>query len=68
MCASGTLAGKFAAFGWEAHEVNGHDIDALIQLFSALKASETKQPKVVIAHTIKGKGVHSWKTRLDGHW
>ena len=57
MCASGTLAGKFAAFGWEVHEANGHDMDALIELFSDLKASETTQPKVVIAHTIKGKGV-----------
>ena len=56
VCASGTLAGKFAAFGWEVHEVNGHDMDALIELFSDLKASETTQPKVVIAHTHQGQG------------
>lgn len=67
VCASGTLAGKFAAFGWEVHEVNGHDIDALIQLFSALKASETKQPKVVIAHTIKGKGVSFMEDQAGWH-
>ena len=66
MCASGTLAGKFAAFGWEVHEVNGHDMDALIELFSDLKASETAQPKVVIAHTIKARAFPSWKTKLVG--
>lgn len=67
MCASGTLAGKFAAFGWEVHEVNGHDMDALIELFSDLKASETAQPKVVIAHTIKGKGVSFMEDQAGWH-
>ena len=67
VCASGTLAGKFAAFGWEVHEVNGHDMDALIELFSDLKASETTQPKVVIAHTIKGKGVSFMEDQAGWH-
>ena len=67
VCASGTLAGKFAAFGWEVHEVNGHDMDALIELFSDLKASETAQPKVVIAHTIKGKGVSFMEDQACWH-
>ncbi len=67
VCASGTLAGKFAAFGWEVHEVNGHDMDALIELFSDLKASETAQPKVVIAHTIKGKGVSFMEDQAGWH-
>ena len=67
VCASGTLAGKFADFGWEVHEVNGHDMDALIELFSDLKASETTQPKVVIAHTIKGKGVSFMEDQAGWH-
>ncbi len=67
VCASGTLAAKFAAFGWEVHEVNGHDIDALIQLFASLKGSDTDQPKMVIAHTVKGKGVSFMEDQAGWH-
>ncbi len=67
VCASGTLAAKFAAFGWEVHEVNGHDIDALIGLFSELKASSSDQPKMVIAHTVKGKGVSFMEDQAGWH-
>ena len=57
VCSSGSLNDKFAAFGWEVYEANGHDIDELIKLFMELKTSSSDAPKVVIAHTIKGKGV-----------
>ncbi len=67
VCASGTLAAKFAAFGWEVHEVDGHDIDALISLFSSLKASSSDQPKMVIAHTVKGKGVSFMEDQAGWH-
>ena len=67
VCASGTLAAKFASFGWEVHEVNGHDIDALISLFASLKASDTDQPKMVIAHTVKGKGVSFMEDQAGWH-
>ena len=67
VCASGTLAGKFVAFGWEVHEVNGHDMDALIQLFAELKASTTPKPKMVIAHTVKGKGVSFMEDQAGWH-
>jgi transketolase len=50
------LAEKFRAFGWHVLEIDGHDIAAILD---ALRhASEVKgQPSVIIAHTIKGKGV-----------
>lgn len=67
VCASGTLAGKFEAFGWEVHEVDGHDIDALIALFGELKASSTEAPKMVIAHTVKGKGVSFMEDQAGWH-
>ena len=67
VCASGTLANKFAAFGWEVHEVNGHDMDALIKLFTELKASDTPEPKMVIAHTVKGKGVSFMEGQAGWH-
>ncbi len=67
VCASGTLSGKFAAFGWEVHEVDGHDVVALIALLNDLKASCSPLPKVVIAHTVKGKGVSFMEDQAGWH-
>lgn len=67
VCASGNLKDKFSAFGWEVHEVDGHDVDALIELLSALKASDTDAPKAVIAHTLKGKGVSFMEDQAGWH-
>lgn len=48
------LADKWRAFGWRVLEVDGHDFDALER---SLGAACSAGPSVVIAHTIKGKGV-----------
>jgi transketolase len=50
------FAEKWRAFGWHVEEVDGHDIGAIIE---TLKTSQgvKGQPSVVIAHTVKGKGV-----------
>ncbi|MFH1387074.1 MAG: transketolase [bacterium] len=48
---------KFKAFGWEANKVNGHDVAALYEKLSRLKKDESDFPKVLIADTVKGKGV-----------
>jgi transketolase len=50
------FAEKWRSFGWHVEEVDGHDIKALIATFEIVQ-SVTGQPSVVIAHTIKGKGV-----------
>ena len=49
------LAEKWRAFGWDVQEIDGHDIAAILAAFA--HAGETDQPSVIIAHTIKGKGV-----------
>jgi transketolase len=48
------LAEKFAAFGWETAEVNGHDAGAI---FAAAGNATGSKPLAVICHTVKGKGV-----------
>ncbi len=49
------LAAKWQAFGWGVTEIDGHDID---QILFALHWARTGQtPAVIVAHTIKGKGV-----------
>lgn len=52
----GELRSKWEAFGWHVIEVNGHSIPELIQAFNAAEQN-LKGPTVVIAHTVKGKGV-----------
>jgi len=52
------LVDKWKAFGWHVEEVNGHDIDAVIDKLVLCKQLEAAgQPQIIIAHTIKGKGV-----------
>lgn len=50
------LKDKWHSFGWHTEEVDGHDIEAVTQKINALKTIKTK-PTILIAHTIKGKGV-----------
>jgi len=50
------FATKWRAFGWHVEEVDGHDIGAIIETCKSVRAVKG-QPSVVIAHTVKGKGV-----------
>jgi transketolase len=51
------LAGKFSEFGWQASEMDGHDPDAVHANLLRLKRERGGVPKVVISHTVKGRGV-----------
>jgi transketolase len=46
---------KFAAFGWHVEWVDGHDLDELTEVLS--EAGRTGKPRVIIARTVKGRGV-----------
>ena len=50
------LAAKWSAFGWAVTEIDGHDISAILHAFRSA-AVTTGAPSVIIAHTVKGKGV-----------
>ncbi len=50
------LRGKWEAFGWHVIEVDGHNIESVIDAASMARAI-TNRPSVIIAHTIPGKGV-----------
>ena len=52
----GDIEAKFAAFGWEVVRVDGNDVEAILQTFSELRCV-TDKPKVIIADTVKGRGV-----------
>jgi transketolase len=60
------LVDKWRAFNWNVLEINGHDIKEILQALK--KAREIKgKPTVIIAHTIKGKGVSFMEGNVDFH-
>jgi transketolase len=61
------LAAKWASFGWSVHEVDGHDLGALVDLFSRFPDGSGK-PMAVVAHTVKGKGVSFMEDENDWHY
>lgn len=60
-----SLRDKFAAFGWHATEVDGHDISALSHLLKNVPDGSGR-PVAIVAHTIKGKGVSFMQD--DNNW
>jgi len=62
---SDRLAEKWRSFGWNVHEVDGHDIDQLITALTDNLPSE--MPTCVVAHTVKGKGVHFMENNNEWH-
>ena len=61
------LADKFRAFRWHVIETDGHDTPAVAAAFAAAAATPGR-PTVVIAHTVKGKGVGFMEGRLAWHY
>lgn len=59
------LAAKWEAFGWHVVEVDGHNIDAIIDA-CAMARAVVEKPTMIIAHTIPGKGVDYME--YDYHW
>lgn len=57
---------KFEAFGFNVIEVDGHNIQELISAFNDVK-SKKDMPSVIIAHTIKGKGVSFMEEKAEWH-
>lgn len=64
--ALGNLKAKWEAFGWFVTEADGHDIGRLIDVFRSIPLVPDK-PHVIIAHTIKGKGISFIENRVDWH-
>lgn len=61
------LPEKFSAFRWDTFEVDGHDHQALKSVFNKTHKLNSK-PKVIIAHTVKGKGVSFMEDKLLWHY
>lgn len=53
------LEDKFKAFGWKTQTIDGHNIEELYNTFSSISQENFNAPQVIIADTVKGKGVPS---------
>lgn len=61
----GDVAAKWRAFGWEVEEVDGHDV---VEICRALdKVASAARPGMVVANTVKGKGVSFMENNVDFH-
>jgi transketolase len=57
------VATKFVDFGWKVVEIDGHDIEEILQACDAARGSDAA-PAAIVAHTVKGKGV----SFMEGHY
>jgi transketolase len=60
------LNDKFKAFGWHTLDIDGHNIDEVLEALDAAKNFKG-QPTAIIAHTVKGKGVSFMENNVDFH-
>ena len=60
------LGDKWRSFGWHVIEIDGHDFDQILLAFEQTEFVKG-QPTVIIAHTVKGKGVSFMENNLEFH-
>ncbi|TDH27536.1 transketolase [Segetibacter sp. 3557_3] len=66
VCNTDPIDEKFKSFGWEVRHVDGHDFNVLNDTFQSIPFASGK-PNLVIAHTIKGKGISYMENQLKWH-
>jgi transketolase len=60
------LADKWRAFGWEVVEIDGHDMEQIVRTLEWAREFRGR-PVMIIAHTIKGKGVSFMENQVVWH-
>jgi transketolase len=61
------LAARFESFGWTVYPVDGHDLDEILDVFDALETAPVGPPQLVIADTVKGRGVRRMEGDREWH-
>ncbi|MDD5146099.1 MAG: transketolase [Candidatus Pacebacteria bacterium] len=57
---------KWRSFGWEVKEISGHDVEKLIPVLNSIPLRKNK-PTLIIAHTVKGKGISFMENKVEWH-
>lgn len=60
------VASKWLSFGWNVIDIDGHDIEEILDAFDEAETVKGK-PSVILAHTIKGKGVSFFEGKVEYH-
>ncbi len=63
----GDPAAKFRAFGWNVLSMNGHDIPEIVKTLDSLPNSPTGTPTLIVADTVKGKGISYMEGKAEWH-
>ena len=64
----GNICEKFKVFGFETYEIDGNDIEQILDTFDKIRQSANNhKPKCIIGHTVKGKGVSFMENVCDWH-
>jgi len=61
------LTKKFEAFGYETYEIDGNDMEQVVETLKKIDDSTTGRPKCINAHTVKGKGVSFMENQIGWH-
>ena len=59
------LSSKFNNFGWEVFDIDGHNINQIVEAFKAEKILD--KPRMIVANTIKGKGISFMENNNEWH-
>ncbi len=62
----GSIGAKFTAFGWATREIDGNDMHSVAQVLDEVPF-EVGKPSVVVAHTVKGKGISAIESTVASH-
>ena len=61
------LSDKFASFRWSVQRIDGHNLDAILDAYGNLDCTELGSPQVIIADTVKGRGVRRMEYDVGWH-
>src|SRR5690606_15332323 len=61
------LVDRFTSFGWDVRRIDGHDLPTILATFAELRPAGEGKPQMIIADTIKGRGVKYMELSLDWH-
>lgn len=61
------LGDKFRTFGWAVREIDGHDMSQIVSVLDKLPF-EVDKPSIIVANTVKGKGLDGLENTLESHY
>ena len=64
---NGDLVAKFTAFSCQTWEIDGHNMNEILDALEAVRADQSGKPKCIVAHTVKGKGVSFMENVVQWH-